>query len=139
MENKEHHEYSREIPKEAKFVIYLFPATKGSLQMTLLMEWDEKHPQKLEKSRTNIINADLSKRSYGVIFKDKDHVQLPNNKHPDVYLINWELIDKWDLINEMNNGYCEVSEHIKEGCYNFIKTWKYIEWCDDDRNYCILY
>ncbi len=129
----------REIPKEAKFVTYVFPHTSSSLQKILLMEWEESHPNKLEKDRDSIIKWNLSWHAYWVFFKDAEHNTLPDDEHPAVYLINWELIDRWEMMNAMNVAYYNVSPKIKPNCEYFIKSWEYIDWADMDKfNYLVI-
>ncbi len=87
---------SSAIPESAKYILYRFPKTEGTVQKTLVDIEEVLNPHKVERTRTAIQNAELSGYAYGVLFKDKDH-----NLLGPTYIMNvqWWIKDTFEISN----------------------------------------
>lgn len=89
-----------QVPVEAKYVIYLLPRTKTTIQRTLLWETEEFAHNKISRNWKDIKDADLWWYSYGVKFKDEKYQELP-----ETYIIRaqWgvkNIFDAYDLVEK---------------------------------------
>ncbi len=96
-----------EVPKEAASVVYLYPNTRSTLQRPLFNDGDTSHPNRVTKKRDDIRKADAGGNSYGVIFKDKEHKEMPH-----MYIIRAEGIVK-DLMDTLNQEY-SIEQDLEE-------------------------